>query len=61
MSTITEKMQNAGKAARDAAEKTGEKMKKGADTAAEKIAEATKKTGEAMKRAGQKVKEKSGA
>jgi hypothetical protein len=60
MSTIKDKIQNAGKAAKDATKQAGQKIKEGADAAADKTADAAKATGEAMKNAGHKLKEKSG-
>jgi hypothetical protein len=59
--TIREKIQNAGQAAKDAADKAGRKAKDGADAAADKAAELAKSTGQAVKNAGQKIKDKSGA
>jgi hypothetical protein len=58
MSTIKEKVENAGEAVGDAAKKAGEKIKEGTETAAEKAAKAAKSTGQAAKDAGDKLKER---
>jgi hypothetical protein len=59
--TIKGKIEDAGEAARDAANKAGEKIKAGAEGVADKAADAARATGQAAKDAGQKLKDKSGA
>ena len=61
MSTIKEKIEDVGDAAKNAAKKAGEKVKDGSDYVAEKAADAAKSAGNAVKNAGQKLKEKSGS
>ena len=56
MSTIREKVEDAGKAVGDVAKKAGEKIKDSAEVVAEKTADAAKATGQAVKNAGQKLK-----
>ena len=58
--TIKEKLGNAGEAAKQVAQKAGQKIKEGADVVADKTAKAADATGEAMENAGKKLQEKSG-
>ena len=57
MSTIKEKVENAGQAVGDAAKK----IKEGGEVVADKAADAALSVGQAVKNAGQKLKDKSGA